>query len=105
MLNTLSKLDWRVIFRCAAAGFAVTAVFVAYQVVANVVKPDGLNIPALSVFVVLCPPSLISIPVIDAETGTSAFYFLFAIIALLNSALYGAVGLSAKRLIERSKAN
>jgi hypothetical protein len=42
-------------------------------------------------FFVVCPPSLLSIPIIDAEIGTSGFYFVWSIIGLLNAALYAAI--------------
>jgi len=50
------------------------------------------------VFVVLCPPSLLSIA-FDPEFGTNNFYFLWTVIALLNAGLYATVrALVGKRL-------
>jgi hypothetical protein len=46
---------------------------------------------------VLCPPSLLSALFIDAEIGTSGFYFIWFFIALFNAALYAAVGSAAAR--------
>jgi hypothetical protein len=40
------------------------------------------------VFAILCPPSLVSSRMIDAEVGTHAFYVLWTMIAILNAALY-----------------
>lgn len=42
-------------------------------------------------FAILCPPSLLSITIIDAEPGTGAFYAVWLVIAVLNSAFYMAV--------------
>jgi hypothetical protein len=46
---------------------------------------------------VLCPPSLLSALFIDAEIGTSGFYFIWVFIAVLNAALYSAVGAAVAR--------
>lgn len=48
-------------------------------------------------FTLLCPPSLLSVPVIDAEIGTSGFYFLFSIIGVINAALYGGIAAAIVR--------
>jgi len=40
------------------------------------------------VFAILCPPSLVSTRMMDAEVGTHAFYVLWTMIAILNGALY-----------------
>jgi hypothetical protein len=57
---------------------------------------------AAMLFAVFCPPSLLSMPIIDAEIGTGAYYFVFSIVALLNSALYGFVAAVVLRLREKS---
>ena len=59
--------------------------------------PHELSTPVLVTILVLCPPSMLSALVIDAETGTSAFYFVWFFIALLNAVLYAAVGAAVAR--------
>jgi hypothetical protein len=75
----------------AAAGLAVTAVFVAYQVLTD---SSPLNLPVFTVFMFLCPGSLVLLPFmcIDCETGTGGFYFLWIFAGLANSLLYSAIG-------------
>jgi len=76
-------------FRFAMMGFAVTAFFVVYQLAT---EPGASRDHTIMIsFVVLCPPSLLVVPVIDAEVGTRAFYFVWGFIAILNAALYGAI--------------
>jgi hypothetical protein len=98
-MKIINHENWKVILGAAVAGFAMTAVFVAYQVVTDTYpKPPEPNMLAILLFVILCPPSLLSVPIIDAEIGTSGFYFVFLIVALLNAALYGAVAALVLRL-------
>ena len=78
-------------FRSAVLGFAVTAAFVSYQLVTDPQSSVNRNSELMLLFVILCPPSLLSIPIIDAEVGTSGFYFLWIIIGVLNGALYASV--------------
>jgi hypothetical protein len=48
-------------------------------------------------FVILCPPSLLSVAIIDAEPGTGAFYAVWLLISVINAFIYmgviGVVGL------------
>jgi len=48
--------------------------------------PHELSTPVLVTTLVLCPPSLLSVLFIDAEIGTSGFYFIWCFIALFNAA-------------------
>jgi FtsH-binding integral membrane protein len=56
-----------------------------------------LSTPVLVTILALCPPSLLSALFIDAEIGTSGFYFIWFFIALFNAALYAAVGAAVAR--------
>ena len=77
-------------FRFAMLGFAVTAVFVVYQLVTDSTAASR-DFPVMFAFVVLCPPSLISVPLANIAVGTNAFYLLWSLIASLNAALYAIV--------------
>ena len=83
-------------------GFAITALFVSYQLVTDsqpVIQRDSAFMLA---FVVLCPPSLLYLA-IEPEAGTNNFYLLWTAIALMNAALYLAMQfLLAKRLQRRN---
>ena len=63
--------------------------------------PQELTTPFVLTILVLCPPSLLSAFVIDAETGTSSFYFVWLFIALINAGLYAAVGARIVRYFGR----
>jgi len=74
----------------AAIGLLVTALFVLYQVVTDSPAPSGPTVVDVA-FIVLCPTSLLSLPIslgfFDAvEIGSWAF------IGLLNSVLYAVIG-------------
>ncbi|HTT17558.1 MAG TPA: hypothetical protein VMG82_01355 [Candidatus Sulfotelmatobacter sp.] len=85
-------------FNAAMFGFAITALFVSYQLVTDsqpVIQRDSAFMLA---FVVLCPPSLLSLTV-EPEARTNVFYLLWTLIALMNAGLYaGAHFLLARRL-------
>jgi len=89
-------------FRSAVLGFAVTAAFVSYQLVtADSQSPISRNSTLMVVFVVLCPPSLLSLPFVDAEVGTNGFYFLWTVIGVLNAAIYASVRALIGRRLQR----
>lgn len=76
-------------------GLAIGLAIAAYM---EFTPPHHLPSDKLSlVFVILCPPSLLSITIIDAEPGTGAFYAVWLVICAANSLLYmiviGVIGL------------
>ena len=85
-------------FTAAMFGFAITATFVSYQLLTDsqsIIQRDSV---LMIVFVILCPPSLLSIAS-NPVVGTNNYYFLWTMIALLNAGLYATVrGLVGRRL-------
>jgi hypothetical protein len=77
-------------FGFAMFGFAITAVFVSYQLLTDLQSTIPRNSTLMIVLAILCPPSLISI-LTDTEVGTNGFYLLWTMIAVLNAALYAAL--------------
>ena len=76
-------------FRFAMLGLSITALFVVYQMLTEPgVSRDHV---VMIGFVILCPPSLLSVPFVDIEVGTRAFYFMWTVIGLLNAAVYATV--------------
>jgi hypothetical protein len=71
----------------AALGFGITSIIWAYSF-----SSRTFSLPLWTAFVVLCPPSLLSIPLIDVEPGSAGFTTMWAIIGLLNAALYAIIG-------------
>jgi hypothetical protein len=75
----------------AGLGFLLGVVIWVYsEVSARSLHP--VNIRLWTVFIALCPPSLLSIPFIDVEPGTFDFTTMWFVIALINAGLYGVVG-------------
>jgi len=83
----------------AVAGLLITCALAAYLTLTDF-SPSPK--PLLVLFIAVCPTSLLSIPFIDAEPGTSGFYFIWSIIALLNSALYAFIGAAVARRVRKN---
>jgi hypothetical protein len=73
--------------RSAIIGFSVAAAFVRYQLITDTQSPLARSPIVMIMFLVLCPPSVLSV-VFDPEVGTSDFYLLWTLIALINAGLY-----------------
>ena len=91
----------RGIFRSAAFGFTITAAFVSYQLLSDPQFLIGRNSGLMLAFVILCPPSLLSIPLIDVEVGTNSFYILWIVIGMLNAALYAGIRVLLSKRLQR----
>ena len=81
-------------------GFAITAIFVSYQLLTDSQSPIHRDSAFMVGFVLLCPPSLLSIA-FDPEVGTNKFYFLWTAIALLNAGLYATIRALIGRRLRR----
>jgi hypothetical protein len=81
-------------------GFAITAVFVSYQLLTDSQSPISRNSSLMIVLVILCPPSLLSVAV-DPEVGTNDYYLLWTLIALLNAGLYATIRALLIRRLQR----
>jgi len=81
-------------------GFAITAVFVSYQLLTDSQSPISRNSSLMIVLVILCPPSLLSVAA-DPEVGTNDYYLLWTLIALLNAGLYATVRALLIRRLQR----
>jgi len=87
-------------FSAAMFGFAITAVFVSYQLLTDPQSPLHRDSAFMILFLVLCPPSLLSIA-FDPEVGTNAFYLLWTLVALMNAGLYASVRVLLIRRLQR----
>jgi hypothetical protein len=76
----------------AAAGFLIAVIIWTYSKLADS-SPPHFNLPLWATFTVLCPPSLLSAPLIDIEPASSGFTTMWLVIGLLNSALYAVIGM------------
>jgi hypothetical protein len=73
----------------AALGVAIAAALFAYLEITNY---SSFGYALVVTAVILCPPSLISVLFIDAEPHSSGIAFVWLLIALINGALYSAIG-------------
>ena len=87
-------------FSFAMFGFAITAVFVSYQLLTDLGSTIPRNSTLMIVMVILCPPSLLSIAT-DTEVGANFYYVLWTVIALLNAGLYATVRALINRRLQR----
>jgi hypothetical protein len=84
--------DRRTIFRFAAVGLGINVVWIVYQMLANPSPWSSLNNLLSVIFMILCPPVLLTFPLIDVEIGDGGSYAIWTVLALLNAALYAAIG-------------
>ena len=89
-------------FRVAMFGLGITAIFLSYQLRTDSPSPITRNSTLMLVFVVLCPPSVLSLAFGTIEIGSHSFYLLWALIAALNAALYASVRMLIARVAQRS---
>lgn len=82
----------RLIWILAVFGFLIATVAWGYSELSDSSPPRPLNVPVWIAFTVLCPPSLLSVPLIDVEPGSSGFTLMWFIIGLLNCGLYAVIG-------------
>lgn len=87
-------------FTAAMYGFAVTALFVSYQLLTDSQSPLQRDSRFMLAFIVLCPPSLLSIAV-DPEVGTHGYYALWTLIAFMNAGLYATIRSLLRRRLQR----
>ena len=83
----------RFVIGLALLGLAIAAlIYGAMSLISYSQTPSRTEIFLGVVSIVLCPPSLLTGPLIDVEPNTGQGAFLWLIVGLLNSALYAAIG-------------
>src|SRR5215469_10991273 len=88
------------IFRSAVLGFSITAAFVSYQLLTDSQSMLPRSSAIMLTFLVLCPPSILSITR-QTEIGTNSYYILWSVIGVLNAALYAGVRVMLKKRLQR----
>jgi hypothetical protein len=78
---------WHLIAGFAVFGLVITAVIVTYLDFSV-----AFDAPLDALFVILCPPSLLTIPYSEAMNDNGEFYLVWSFIGLLNSWLYALIG-------------
>ena len=96
--------DRSTILRFAVVGFVIAVVFVGFRMLIGPLSPWSPLSNILSViFIILCPPVLLTFPLIDVEIGTGGFYVLWMVVAFLNAAVYAVIGTAYVRLRKKSE--
>ena len=87
-------------FSAAMFGFAITAIFISYQLLTDAQSPLPRESEFMILFVVLCPPSLLAVA-FDPDVGSNGFYLLWTVIALMNAGLYATIRTLLFRRLQR----
>ena len=95
--STVGRKRRRLILFLATTGFLVAAVLWAHSELTDSSPPKPLNVHLWTAFMILCPPSILSIPLIDVEPGSTDFAILWSVIGLVNSGLYAVIGMIVGR--------
>src|SRR5260370_40113331 len=80
--------DRRMVFRFAAVGLGIPVVWIVYNMLTVPSPWSLLNNILSAIFVILCPPVLLTFPLIDVEIGTGGSFFVLFVVPLLNRGLY-----------------
>ena len=91
---------FRRLFRAARFGFAIAAAFACYQLLTDSQSPISRNSLLMMVFIVLCPPSLLSVA-FDPELGAKNFYAIWTVIGMMNAALYATIRVFVSKRLQR----
>jgi hypothetical protein len=89
------------ILRFAAVGFGIAVVFVAFLMLVQPSPWSRLSNILSAMFMILCPPVLLTFPLLDVEIGTGSFCVLWMVVALLNAGLYAVIGVAYLGLREK----
>ncbi|SRR5216684_361907 len=84
--------DRRTVFRFAAAGLGIFVVWIVYYSLTDPSPWSPLNNILSVIFIILCPPVLLTFPLLDVKIGTGGLCVVWTFVALLNAALYAAIG-------------
>ena len=83
----------------AAAGLIITAVLFVYL---EITDYKTMHPTLLGASLVLCPPALLSVTFFDLQPHTPEIAIGWAVIGLINSALYGGIGVGVSRCLWKS---
>ena len=92
---TIKQKRRRLIMVMAAVGFLIAVVIWAFSELTA--SSPAFNLHLWGVFIFACPPSLLTIPLIDVEPGSIDFAVTWLVVGLLNSGLYAVIGIMIGR--------
>lgn len=90
------------IWALASLGFVVAAVGWAYANLTDS-SPPTFHFLVWAGFIFVCPPSLLSVPLIDVEPGTRDFALMWLVIGCVNATLCAMIGWVAEKFIWKAE--
>ena len=84
--------DRSTILRFAAMGLGVPAVWGVYYMLVNPSPWSPLGSLLSVIFVILCPPCLMTFPLMDTDVGDWGICAVWTVVAILNAGLYSGLG-------------
>jgi len=84
--------DRRTVLWFGTAGLGIVFVWLGYQTLTHPSPWSVLNNFLSVMFLILCPPCLLTFPLLDVELGAFGVYVVWIGVALLNAALYVVIG-------------
>jgi hypothetical protein len=99
---TIGKRQRRLIIGFAFLGLAIaSAIYISIAYTHYTTTPSAAQTLGGAVVVILCPPSLLAIPLFDIEPYSMPGAVLWSFIGLLNMGLYAVVGAVVGRFLWR----
>jgi hypothetical protein len=90
--------DSRTILGFAAVGLGIFVAWIVYYTLTDPSPWSPLNNILSVIFMILCPPVILTFPLLDVKIGSGGVYFLWTLVALLNAVLYAVIGSAYVRL-------
>jgi hypothetical protein len=84
--------DRQTIFLFASAGFGVPVVWLGYQMLMDPSPWSAFNDFLPVMVLILCPPSVLTIPLMDVEIGAKYTSLVWAVVVALNAAGWARIG-------------
>ena len=90
--------DRSTVLRFAAAGFGIFVVWVVFQMLADPSPWSSLNSFLSVLFMILCPPVVLTFPLMDVGVSDVGSYAIWTVVATLNAVLYSGLGWAYVRM-------
>jgi hypothetical protein len=95
-VSTVGRKRRRLTIALAVMGLVMAAVIWAYSELIDSSHPKPFNSTLWTAFMILCPPSVLSIPLIDVEPGSSDF-------AIMASGVIDCIEFERKRPVTKRR--
>ena len=82
--ETIKRKRRKLIVLLTALGFGIAAIIWGYSEWIDSLHPRSFSFALSGAFMILCPPSLLSVPLIDIEPGSGSFALMWLVIGPLK---------------------